>query len=1280
MNTEYIELLREEYKQKHIKPQERDELIEEIHIAKSDIKGYHGREIFEMLQNADDAYQKSIINGSISLSPLEVNINFKNNILAISNTGTFFDKEGIKAIIQGNNSPKSGKYIGHKGTGFRSLLNWAHTIRIFSGEFAVEFSETIAEEFFDEIKNEKQIQKQIEICRKRNETLFIPMLAVPKNISHTRNKDLTTIEIELNSAKNTDDHSVINQLEEIDLHILLFLPNLSSINITTEEDNIIYKREITNESLRGGTSQSRVLLKKICDIEETEEYDLFRKTIPSDVEKDKEIQLAIAIPISGDTKSKHLYSYFPLLATESPFNCIMHATYDLGTNRNTMNLNAANKDVMHKQLEFIIEIAQYYYGKKDLDKVYRLLLPSNYKSFENSPSKWTFTSAFSGFKLEEYYVDRLLKEKIFINVNHKSISLLEKPWKIWIEFPSQFKGQKFSKLLQNTKNEEENKLIKFITEYKAIKINPSPEDLCLAINNISQNLTLKNRIEVFVWWNKNMLNCQLLPNILKNSEGKWLKYNDPCYMLEGNLQNIKLPKWVIVTSLEEKAQKLLEKEAEKNYNIHRSKETGSVIRQICQNKIFSQLDFTYRDVNSIIPAVSSSVKANRKKAVEFVKWLWKNYKNSNNKNTPKDNERGLKFPIKDHGVGMSNILFFSDSYGNSLSKKLFTDDYSEFPDYKEFGIAKSEFQDFINFIGHFGVKNYPQIIFHKFENSESDYSLMLKRVIFESGVFNGTASSKVSRVVYSVETILDIENIITRLSTKEILLWIISDHTLRVNLSNPICNAEVSYIGDSQFNWRTYKGEIPNYILFKFNHLPWIEIDGMRYSPYRVLNGFSNEGNRYFDTHIPVLTKNKIKEIAKEAYVNIETALEIFSKFDFPRQVTDLCSEDFYGLILKASEQESSENFALFKAIYRIVEQGSFKKIFDYSPSKDKFFKEGRLLVEYKGKYKFHTAKESFLPSVKIILKKEYPIIAKGQRTNNENFIRIFGCREYNFETKVISGSEIISKSNERFQKYFSEFLRYAVAYKERNENINKILSNENFSIDLIESVKINEEENERLADEKYSLIRISDVKWFIIIGKNDYNTMVLSECIENIFSNIANSPGFDAGKLGELFRAKNEDIRKFLIQKEFGSSDMINYNGAIEFEIIRERRKLIKSLIIKEKNNYKNYLYQKAVSNVYLQNNFIKNIEEFESFGNNVTITASGNFLPEKILIEEFGEWKKDGVIDISADEIYKNNYNKLNPDGLFIDEIQNDTEVQKMIWFGLEKDFLSWIRNHST
>lgn len=311
-SQKYIETLCNEYIANHVREQERDELIHENNIEKRDIKGYHGREILELLQNADDAYQKSIDEGNVPDCELEVLIEFKNNVLIVSNTGTFFDRDGIKAIVQGNNSPKSSKYIGNKGTGFRSVLNWADEIRIYSGEFNVRFSKEFSNEKFQEIKSERQIKRQL----LRNPDLYIPMLAVPQNIAPQQNHDMTSIEVLVNEDKIKDDFGVIKQINNIDLRILLFLPNMKRIKIETENEQIIYEREPIKGEFRGFTLKKHVNNR----VQIEEQFYVFDRVKENAIEEDgkrKDIRLAIAVPKKFEEfEVGNVYSFFPLLDVE----------------------------------------------------------------------------------------------------------------------------------------------------------------------------------------------------------------------------------------------------------------------------------------------------------------------------------------------------------------------------------------------------------------------------------------------------------------------------------------------------------------------------------------------------------------------------------------------------------------------------------------------------------------------------------------------------------------------------------------------------------------------------------------------------------------------------------------------------------------------------------------------------------------------------------------------------------------------------------------------------
>ncbi|AFS77514.1 hypothetical protein Curi_c04390 [Gottschalkia acidurici 9a] len=1328
-SQKYIEKLCNEYIANHIREQERDELITENNIEKRDIKGYHGREILELLQNADDAYQKSIDMGEKPECELELLIEYKNNILTVSNTGTFFDKEGIKAIVQGNNSPKSGKYIGNKGTGFRSILNWADKVKIYSGDFNIEFSKEIAAAKLREIKNEKQIQRQM----LKQSDLYIPMLAVPANIEGNGNKDRTTIEITINPKKSNDDYGVSKQIENIDLRILLFLPNIRKIEIVTEDMQIIYERT------RSETELKYITLQKLVnnEIKTKEQFYLYNKTIEKAIEEDntkKDIRLAIAVPRNFDSfQSGYLYSFFPLLDTESPFNCVMHASYALGDHRDTINRDAVNKRIVIEQLYFLIEIANQFIECQQHNIALSLLTPINFTG-----KNWKFFSAFSKFEVEEVYLNLIEKVKMLLTVNDEYISVEGNPKMFDCDFPHFFTGSEFSTLLKPVLNEKAILLIQTISNRLSKNLKITESELLPIINNLTNIWKPSQQIEVFDWWNRNYK--ESLPKLLKTQTGKWLEYGEECYFLVGDFTNKGLPSWVKVPSLDDEYQELLFRHAETSEEIQKVRENDKVThisRLISQKNVYPLVKFAYRDRSNIISTVNSSVDSYNK-SIDFVNWLWSNYREESEDWTPPGRSDNFsfkyKFPSADEkAVKNSENLYFGSDYGNDLSEKLFDGNYNAFPNLETFSVNKKDLDIFQEFIAKFGVKKFPIIEKQKVYPLDS-YQVEYDKIIKLNG---DIGSSSYIYITYNIPFIKQLEDKLKELTTAEIVKWIYEDYTLNSYLSSPYYseNAEISYYGNLQKLSRKYYGKVRNYILAVFNEIKWLEIDGKRYSPKQILKDINSRNNQKFSELLPVINTEFLKDIAQCLKIDYIEVLKIMELFDFCDRVTDLNSDDFYGLMLQLPEYDFQKSVELSKMIYRIIEQANFTKNYEASENKNKFFKSGNVLVQYQGKLQYYASKESYLPSTKIISKQNVPIVEKGQRTNTDNFVRIFGCQQYNKEYSIKKETISEGKSNPVFQHYFSEFLKYARAYSERNENFERDIGK--LSIILVDKITIIENDQVVKITDEYVCIRESATSWYITVLGNEYGINQISEAIENICANIANTPGFESGKLGELFRAKEKADREFLIKKEFGSLDVIadesykneirnnfietiqktNKNYPIDeididfenFSSEQNSEKLIKLLldietdidqfkkagfvftinliphykvklmnfINNEKRRFKNSLYNKAVKDESLQGSFLENVRRFENF----EIEKYENsiyFDVETFVRGFFGNWNNDefeGNKLLDSNTEYSKNYELLNLDRLFEDEISNNSNVQQMIYFNKAKKFETWL-----
>ena len=194
-------------------------------------KEYHGRQLLELLQNADDEAENT--ENPILLIRLE------ENRLIIANNGSPFSKEGVLSLMYSDNSPKikRRRKIGYKGLGFRAILNWSHSIWIKSGQFSIEFSKKNAREFLKSLL-EKEPSLKAEMIESSNVEYPISTLAVPKwkDANDDTNFEYDTC-IFLSYSSELINEDIQKQINELGIEVALFLNNLKEIKIESPERN-----------------------------------------------------------------------------------------------------------------------------------------------------------------------------------------------------------------------------------------------------------------------------------------------------------------------------------------------------------------------------------------------------------------------------------------------------------------------------------------------------------------------------------------------------------------------------------------------------------------------------------------------------------------------------------------------------------------------------------------------------------------------------------------------------------------------------------------------------------------------------------------------------------------------------------------------------------------------------------------------------------------------------------------------------------------------------------
>lgn len=303
-------------------------------------KDYNGRQILELIQNADDAGSKEIL----------IKIEKDKQILSISNQGEPFSEEGYRSLRTENLSSKlKKKFIGNKGLGLRSILNWSDNLQIISNDIIIEFSETKREQEFDEIFNKQERLALLKSFKFSENVSPLPFLSIPIITNTTTKSDYaTTIKINYQEKFYTD---IEKQLFDLKEEVLLFLNHITKIEIQGfEETNTIeiVGDKILEEPITIGSRKWKVF-EKAGLLEE--------KYQDPDSEEKEHYQLKIAIPIGFKNETDLLFTFFPTKVNmEFPF--VVHGTFDLGSDRNQLIETEKNKFVLEKLIELIIETAK----------------------------------------------------------------------------------------------------------------------------------------------------------------------------------------------------------------------------------------------------------------------------------------------------------------------------------------------------------------------------------------------------------------------------------------------------------------------------------------------------------------------------------------------------------------------------------------------------------------------------------------------------------------------------------------------------------------------------------------------------------------------------------------------------------------------------------------------------------------------------------------------------------------------------------------------------------
>jgi hypothetical protein len=279
---------------------------------------YNGRQLLELLQNADDEGTDKVL----------IELNTVAKTLTISNNGNPFTVEGVASLMIANNSVKKGKkkhFIGNKGLGFRSILNWTTSIEIVTKEIVLKFSPLIAKANFEKLVSDERLRdKLIEQEKPLQDYVPFAVLAVPEIKPNSLNNFSWQTSIVL-SYKEGAQIDIIKQIEALRPEILLFLNNIECLTYKIDGESTVIEKKYP-------VKDDKTL---VCiNNDKWHVKDTGERKFNED--EDKHYQIKIGWKDDLSDKDTNFFTYFPT-QVKTHFPCLIHASFELDPARNYIN-------------------------------------------------------------------------------------------------------------------------------------------------------------------------------------------------------------------------------------------------------------------------------------------------------------------------------------------------------------------------------------------------------------------------------------------------------------------------------------------------------------------------------------------------------------------------------------------------------------------------------------------------------------------------------------------------------------------------------------------------------------------------------------------------------------------------------------------------------------------------------------------------------------------------------------------------------------------------------
>ena len=974
---------------------------------------YKRRQIYELLQNADDCY-------SMEFPQIAVRMELRDNLLIIQNTGIPFSARGVLSLMHTDASSKHEGTIGCKGLGFRSVLNWANRITVYTNKFFVDFSEERAVNNLDRYKQQSQAYGSEELDRlSRTAILTAAEVYNDKDeIAKWLSPEFSTSIVLYCEDAYIDE--IRNQLINLKFEELLFLQHVNTIEIITSD--VTRKIESIKEN-------------EICLIQESDSISQWRiwsrqGELTQENGETKKYELIIAY--NDDVTEREairengvLYSYFK---TDIPmsFPFLIHGTFELTSERNSLvKDNPFNKLILDRLIDFIGEIGEGLVQDTEICDYEALsfLLPS--ESLGQLDREYSFTSRLKE-KIKEY--------KLFPTINEEYISINDSP---------KYSRHGFDKILLPStcstllKRAHDDYIVDYIGE-SGIKFY-SDEELVELINQDAQYYVDNSlNAELIALYYETFV-CtypcsQIAPKLLTDSKGN-LILDENVKVFDNPTQRFDLPGWSRMYFLNPDLETALSK--------HLRAQSRNLTDKL---KVFNVVEYSF---NRVLAELVSQSKEDLEKTKGTIAWLYEYWEQNNRTFLSGFGNIDIRIISRNNEIVGVSKCYIGKEYGNELGERLTSllenTIYVGTP--KQIGLSEKSIENVKNFIYALEIKQYPAIESIKLDHPELSayikHNSQKHPNIYDTRAecFDHATFFSQWRKEISVSSIKEIDKILEQADFCDIICWLLYDAELyeAVTSENEIRDASVmrGMPPRVQYSREVRKNYMASWLRKIFMEAKWLPTQ----SKQKVEVGNCTLFAHKLSPIVEVLDVDYVKLIEMSGKSRKEIDL-LFEKLGVVEDVVDLAPQKIYEILigLYTSKAEPAVTKQIYTKLNLRYKAETISGLINNNPMYEKFKSEGGVLAELNGEYVYLPVKDVYYVDKKIysedILKK-YPLLVLGKRAGASKIQKMF-CVQPIQATSEIQVEYEEHNLNLAYQKEFQRILPYIYAKRIAVDSKNK--------------------------------------------------------------------------------------------------------------------------------------------------------------------------------------------------------------------------------------------------